>query len=66
MKGTTAGAKHLAQTGIWLAWWTEGERAFGPRIGTLMETALGHWRRRQYVTVLAWACRLPYGRRTVQ
>ena len=56
MKGSTPGARHLAESANWLAWHA---RAAGDPLGTLMETALGHWSMKQLDAFLAWYRKLP-------
>ncbi len=57
MKGSTAGARHLAESARWLAWWTD--LAPVATIGTLFECALRHWDAAQLARWVDWVRRLP-------
>jgi hypothetical protein len=54
---STAGARHLAESANWLAW--QVGRECPGLLGSLMETALGHWTRDRFADFLAWRRRLP-------
>ncbi len=58
MKGSTRGARHLAESGIWLASQVIVADSEWPR-GTLMETALAHWSIAQFDAFVGWYQRLP-------
>jgi hypothetical protein len=60
VKGCTAGARHLAQSRDWLAWWLEDGYRWS--FGSLMETALGHWGPEQLERWMAWRRELRDGR----
>lgn len=54
--GSTAGARHLAGSAIWLAWHGTVD---APRMGTLLEAALSHWDAGRFVAFLRWWRSLP-------
>jgi hypothetical protein len=57
MKGSTAGARHLAESEIWMAWYAcAGAPA---ALGTLMESVLSHWQPEEFADFLAWRGQLP-------
>lgn len=56
MKGSTAGARHLAESRNWLEWNREFELL---KLETLMETVLAHWEVRQLADFLVWRRGLP-------
>lgn len=58
MKGSTPGARHLAESTNWLAWHEVKREEFGP-LGSLMESALSHWESSDFAAFLNWRRRLP-------
>lgn len=60
MKGSTRGALHLAESGIWYAW-QQQQYSMTPiwEPGSLMETALAHWPLDRLNTFLLWYRKLP-------
>jgi hypothetical protein len=60
MKGSTAGAVHLAQSKIWMAWWMRDGLPWP--FGTLMEAALAHWDGDRFGAFLDWRRNLRNGR----
>ena len=58
MKGSTRGARHCAESGDWLAWQYAGALSRDP-LGTLMESALGHWSLKQLDLFVGWYRGLP-------
>lgn len=57
MKGSTAGARHLAESAQWLAWYTCYSPS-GP-LGTFMEAVALHWSAVRFVEFVRWAETLP-------
>jgi hypothetical protein len=57
MKGSTAGARHLAESAIWMAWW--GRSGAPEALGTLMESVVSHWALATFVEFLTWRGQLP-------
>jgi hypothetical protein len=60
MKGSTRGARHLAESANWLAWQCSG---LIPPLGTLMQTALAHWSLAQFDAFVTWYRGLPSERK---
>lgn len=56
MKGSTVGARHLAESRNWLEWNREFRLL---EVGTLMQTAMMHWDVWQRAAFLAWSRQLP-------
>lgn len=57
MKGSTAGARYLAESANWLAW----HRGFSStgEVGTFMQAAALHWSPARFVEFVRWVETLP-------
>jgi hypothetical protein len=58
VKGSTRGARHLAESAVWLAWQIEAAHAM-PSWGMLAECVLAKWKASRLAEFLEWRKGLP-------